>query len=129
MDRMFPRRPLAAALESATVAARREHDANVGAHSFHLFRLPSHLEGQLTETIRDGGLEASDLPDSTEGLTSALAQLASGASLPPGSGPRSLGPVSELLNPTALGRMAGLYAAAARQETRIYPYLEAAGDE
>lgn len=129
MARIFPRRPLAAALESVTVAARREHDANVGAQSYHLFRLPSQLEDQLAETIRDSGLDASDLPDSTEGLTGALAQFGSGISLSSGSGPKSLGCIKEVLNPTTLGRIAKLYATAVQQETRIYPYFDEAGDD
>jgi hypothetical protein len=47
----------------------------------------------------DLGLNANDLPDGTEGLTDALAQLASDASLPAGSDPTALGRVTELLNP------------------------------
>ena len=129
MERVFPRRSVPVALESATVAARRDHDTNVGARSYHLFRLPPHLEDQLAETIADGGINADDLPDSTEGLAERLTQLSSAASLPSGSGPKLLGTVTQVLKPAVLGSIAGLYARAAQEETRIYPYFEASSDE
>ena len=55
VQRLFPRMYLAAALESATVAARRDHDANIGRRSFHLFRLSAHMERQLADLIRTEG--------------------------------------------------------------------------
>ena len=129
MERVFPRRFTAAALESATVAARRDHDANIGARSYHLFRLPPHLEDQLIEALADDGLNADDLPDSAEGIMDRLTQLGSEAGLPSGSGPKSLGGVNQVLKPAVLGSIAGLYARAAQEETRIYPYFEASSDE
>ena len=47
------------------MAARRDHDTNVGARSYHLFRLPPHLEDQLAETIADGGITACESPPGT----------------------------------------------------------------
>ena len=129
MERVFPRQFTAAALESATVAARRDHDANVGARSYHLFRLPPHLEDQLAETLAEGGLNAGDLRDSTEGIMAWLSQLGSEASLPSGAGPKLLGNVDAVLKPAVRTTIAGLYVKAAREETRIYPYFEATGDD
>src|SRR5215471_6648991 len=69
VQRLFPRIYLAAALESATVAARRDHDANIGRRSFHLFRLSAYMERQLAELIRtEGAFADSTVPDTSAQL-------------------------------------------------------------
>lgn len=129
VERIFPRRPLAAALASATLAARREHDANLSIQTYHLFRLPPHLEGQFAESVRDGALDVKDLPDSVEMLSEALERFDLGANCPTGSGPKSLGQINKLLNPDTLGWIASMYATAVREQTRAYPYFEIYGDD
>ena len=129
VERIFPRLPLAAALASVTLAARREHDANLAIQTYHLFRLPPHLEDLLSESVRDGALDANDLPDTVEALTKELEQIHVGDSPSTATGPKSLGKINELLSPDTLGRMASMYAAAAREQTRVYPYFETDGDE
>lgn len=129
VERIFPRLPLAAALASVTLAARREHDANLGIQTYHLFGLLPHLEGQLAESVRDEALGANDLPDRVEALTKELEQIHVGDSPSTVTGPKSLGKINEMLNPDTLGRMASMYAAAAREQIRVYPYFETDGDE
>jgi len=129
MERVFPRRSLPAGMESATIAARRDHDANVGTRSYHLFRLPPHLEDQLAETVAEHGLDSVELGDGLNEVLENVIQLGSGASLPSGSGPKSLGSVKEVLKPAPLASLAALYAKAAQEGTRIYPYFEAGSDE
>ena len=129
VKRIFPRLPLAAAIASTTLAARREHDMNLGIHTYHLFRLPPHLEDQLAESIRDGALDANDLPDTVGALTEELEQIHVGDFHSKITGPKSLGKINALLNPETLGRMASMYATAAREQTQVYPYFEETGDD
>lgn len=129
MERIFPRRYVAAALESTAVAAGRDHDANVGARSYHLFRLPPHLEDRLAEAVAEGALDSDKLPEAVPELLAQVAKLGSEAELPTGTGPKSLGSVDGILKPSVLAKMAGLYARAAQDESRIYPYLEANQNE
>ena len=76
VQRLFPRMYLAAALESATVAARRDHDANIGRRSFHLFRLSAHMERQLADLIRtEGALGESIISDTPAQLIEMLEAL------------------------------------------------------
>ena len=125
MERIFPRRFAAAALESATVAACREHDANVGARSYHLFRFCPHLEDRLAKAVAEGALDSDILPETAPGLLALITQLGSDTDLPSGTGPKSLGSVDDILKPSTLAKIAGLYARAAQDKSRIYPYLEA----
>ncbi len=92
MERIFPRRYVAAALESTTVAAGRDHDANVGARSYHLFRLPPHLEDRLAEVIAEGALDSDKLPEAVPELIAHVAKLGSEAELPSGAGPATTKP-------------------------------------
>ncbi|TVS20992.1 MAG: BrxE family protein [Planctomycetaceae bacterium] len=124
MDRIFPRLSLVAALISTTLAARREHDTNLGIQAYHLFRLPAHLEDQLMEFARNAALKASVISDSTDDLMTELQRFDPDAKHPFGSGPKVLGRIGELLNPHMLGCMASMYATAAREQTRVYPYFE-----
>lgn len=94
--RIFPRTVLAAALESTTMAARRDHDASIGRQSFHLFRLPAHMESQLAHLIHtDGTFADSELPDTPEQIIEALEVLALQGVTLTGTGPRLLGSVVE----------------------------------
>ncbi len=129
MERIFPRRSSAAALESATVAACRDHDANIGARSYHLFRLPPYLENRLAEVVAAGGLDGNRLPETIPEMVDLLAELGALSKLPAGNGPKLLGSVDGILKASVLSNIAGLYARAAREQSRIYPYLEANKNE
>ena len=99
MERLFPRRFVAAALESATVAACRDHDANVGIRSYHLFRLPPHVEDRLSEATAGAQLEAMPVPGTIPEIIDRLTELGREAELPAGSGPKSLGSIDSILKP------------------------------
>ncbi|MCU0691479.1 MAG: BrxE family protein [Polyangiaceae bacterium] len=47
LDVLFPATSERAALESVVELARRDHDQRLGPHSFHVFRLPVHLQDRL----------------------------------------------------------------------------------
>ena len=126
VQRLFPRAYLAAALESATVAARRDHDANIGRRSFHLFRLPAHMERQLADLTRtEGALAHSIIPDTPAQLIEVLEALAIQSRTLVGTGPRLLGSIKDISTPTTINTLASLYVYAARKGERIYPYFEA----
>jgi hypothetical protein len=126
VQRLFPRIYLAAALESATVAARRDHDANIGKRSFHLFRLSAHMERRLTELIRtEGAFADSTVPDTSAQLIEMLEVLALPEATLVGTGPRLVGSINDMSKPTTIKRLASLYAYAARKGERVYPYFEA----
>jgi hypothetical protein len=127
MERVFPRRFLAAALASTTVAACRDHDVSVGIRSYHLFRLPPRFEDRLSELAAEG--EAMQAPGTVSEIVDGLTQLGSEVDLPSGPGPKSLGSVEDILKSKVLCSIAGLYARAAREETRTYPYFDAEIDD
>jgi len=108
------------------VAARRDHDANIGRRSFHLFRLPAHLERQLGDLIRNEGTFAdAKIPDTPAQLVEVLEALALQGTTLTGTGPRLLGSINDISKPTTINTLASLYAYAARRGERIYPYFEA----
>jgi hypothetical protein len=120
---------MAAALESATVAACRDHDANVGIRSYHLFRLPPHIEDRLSEVTSEGAFEAMQAPGTIPEIVERLTELGIEAELPAGSGPKLLCSVDSILKPRTLCSIAGLYARAVREESRIYPYFDTKSDD
>jgi hypothetical protein len=127
VQRLFPRIYLAAALESATVAALRDHDANIGRRSFHLFRLSAHVECQLADLIRtEGAFADSTIPDTSAAqLIEMLEALALPEATLVGTGPRLVGSINDISKPMTINRLASLYAYAARKGERVYPYFEA----
>jgi hypothetical protein len=126
-QRLFPRVYLAAALESATVAALRDHDANIGRRSFHLFRLSAHMERQLADLVRtEGALADSTIPDTSAQLIEMLEALALPEVTLVGIGPTLVGSINDISKPTIIKRLASLYAYAARKGEKVYPYFEAA---
>jgi len=125
-QRLFPRIYLAAALESATVAARRDHDANIGRRSFHLFRLSAYIERQLADLIRtESAFADSTVPDTSAQLIEMLEALALPEVTLVGTGPTLVGSINDISKPTTINRLASLYAYAARKGERVYPYFEA----
>lgn len=125
-ERLFPRGYGAAALSSVTVAARRDHDANTGTHTFHLFRLPTQIEHQLAQAASQ--YADWDLPSGTDALVELLDGIEPKGKVKFSVGPKSVGKVSELEKHSLPGTLASLYAEAVRTTKRIYPYLEAADE-
>jgi hypothetical protein len=125
--RIFPRTYRAAAFASATVGARRDHDATLGTTCFHLFRLPADLEDQIARATFPPGLDP--IPDSLEQVIAELDTLGTRNEEASKPGPRSFGPVKGITKPATVGALAFSYAQAAGSDQRIYPYFEAVGDD
>ena len=112
------------------MAARRDHDANIGRRSFHLFRLPARMERQLADLIRTEGVFAdSTIPETPAQLIEVLEALAVQETTLAGTGPRLLGVINDISKPTTISKLASLYAYAARQSERVYPYFKAVAHE
>lgn len=108
------------------MAARRDHDANIGWRSFHLFRLPAYMENQLVELMRtEPTFAGTDMPNTPEQVIEILESLSPQETTPTGTGPRLVGSIKDISKPTAISRLASLYAHAARKGERIYPYFAA----
>jgi hypothetical protein len=91
-----------------------------------LFRLPAHLERQLGDLIRSGGIFAdTKIPDTPAQLIEVLEALVLQETTLTGTGPRLLGSINDISKPTTINTLASLYAYAARTGERIYPYFEA----
>ena len=125
LELLFPQTATRAALESVTEAARRKHDDRLGGgpKTFHLFRLPVHLEDRLA-----GWLASSDsvLPWAPVTREDAMAQLqrVARSSEVGGEGQIRMGKPARLNHETAFAEMAGVYLRAARDGVRAVPYFE-----
>lgn len=120
----FPRTTLRAAIESVTVAARRDHDEKLSPASVHLFRLPSAQEDALAQHLSQG-VNLSAPPASVEGILAALDDIGptDGSTTP--DGPCSLGRAQRTRLKAGVADIARIYAAAARSGQRAIPYFEA----
>lgn len=76
LNPLFPKTKALARCNGANEAARRVHDEAIGVSSrvFHLFRLPSALEQQLHELLREDAV-ASEVATTVSSAASALEQL------------------------------------------------------
>ena len=96
---------------------------------YHLFRLPESLEGQLQAVAGRDFFEQviRDLGPSLETREALLAQFDGLAvDLPEAEpGPQRIGSMRDLQRGTLLGKWAGAYLHAFRQEYRVFPYVEA----
>lgn len=122
----LPRSALRAALESVTVAARRNHDRQLSPNSVHLFRLGSAPEDSIGLYLAQG-IELTAPPTTAEEILAALDELGP----PDGShapvGPCSLGKIQRTRRHDAVADMARIYAAAARARQPAIPYFEVTG--
>ena len=126
-QRIFPRSGGMAALASATVAARKDHDEKTGLRSFHLFRLPSVIEHQFVEVANE--LVDWSLPTESAAIVQLLQEMSEGSDIKFSKGPKSLGKIRELKKASTPRDLASLYAASIAKNQRVYPYFEAADDE
>jgi hypothetical protein len=125
-QRIFPRSTGVAALSSATVAARREHDDKTGLRSFHLFRFPSNIEHQLADAAND--LADWTLPAESSDIFELLLELSQGSDIKFAKGPKKLGKITEINKVSTARDIASLYAASVEKSQRVYPYFEAEED-
>jgi hypothetical protein len=130
LDRLYPRTSCAAAIRATAVAARELRDLSIGRGGvYHLFRLPEPLEGQL-QTLTGRGffdqvlLNLGPFLETREALLAQFDDLA--VDLPEAEpGPQRIGSIQDLRRGSLLGRWAGAYLHAFRQEYRVFPYVEA----
>ncbi|QDT02212.1 hypothetical protein K227x_05840 [Rubripirellula lacrimiformis] len=126
-QRIFPRSTGVAALSSATVAARKDHDDKTGLRSFHLFRFPSSIEHQLVDVANE--LADWTLPTESTDIVQLLQEMSEGSDIKFSKGPKSLGKITEIQKASTPRDIASLYAASIAKNQRVYPYFEAADDE
>lgn len=122
----FPRTAVRAALESVTIAARRDHDEKLSPATVHLFRLGSAQEDTIAHHLSPG-IVLPPPPSTTEEILAALDELgpADGSTAPVG--PCSLGRDQRTRLNAAVAEMARTYASAARAGQRAIPYFEVTG--
>ena len=123
LELLFPQTAARAALESVTDAARRTHDDRLGPKTFHLFRLPVHLEDRLAGWLARADTGVSWAPTSKEDAMAQLARFARASDVV-GDGQLRLGKPARLNHETAFAEIAGVYLRAARDGVRVVPYFE-----
>ncbi|MDI3291588.1 BrxE family protein [Polyangium sp. 15x6] len=125
LERLFPRTASRAALGSVVEAARRAHDAQLGPGSYHLFRLPVHLEDRLAGWLADGKTPLDWPPLAEDALLVALDKLAGKAIVAvKGPGPLRLGVPKQLDLERTFREIAAAYRTAAAQSVQVLPYFE-----
>lgn len=120
---VFPQTAVRAALESVTEAARRVHDEPLDALSFHLFRLPVHLEDRLAGYLAAPTTSLMWPPDSHEALLAELERAGESDGAPFLPGPQRVGAPTELNFEPAFRKLAAAYVKAARDGIHVIPYF------
>jgi len=128
VGRIFPRTAVSAAVKSACIAARSEHDRLIGVGKrYHLFRLPTRLEHAIATSLADSALQsalADILREGTDRLLGELKSLSGERTVMRVEGPVSIGDVNRLDNGRGIAEFAAHYYAAFAQTARCYPYFE-----
>jgi len=124
LEIVFPRTAARAALESVTEAARRTHDDSLDPFSFHLFRLPIHLEDRLAGHLAQPELPLSWPPATKEAIVTELERVAGASGPVVEQGPRRLGQPDKLNQAAAFKDVAAAYLTAARGGFRVTPYFK-----
>jgi hypothetical protein len=127
IGRIFPRTAVAAAVNSASIAAHAEHDRLVGVGGrYHLFRLPTVLEAPTADALKAAAVQSEiteALQSGTDGMLAKLDSLAGSRTVAKAEGPLSLGDAKRLSQAKAVEDLAGGYRAAFVAGTRCYPYF------
>jgi hypothetical protein len=123
LDPIFPRTATLAQYHGVVEAARLNHDENLSAGTYHLFRLPEEVEQDLHALMQENAGQGAngDLQDTA----SALAALKSSARAGTAStvGPTAVGNIQDLKSPDTLQQIAGVYTMAFERGVKSYPYL------
>jgi len=130
LSRLYPRSSFAAAVRSATRAARAVHDSSIGIGSvYHLFRLLPGSERQMDETLRETEAELqarfAPLLSQPERLLEELRLL--GGQHPvtrTAIGPLHLGILREMKEIGWAAQLASVYYVAFRDGVKVFPYFE-----
>lgn len=129
LERLYPRTPLRAAINSAGVAAREEHDKAVGRVSvYHLFRLPESLETEIHASATSCDTDFTIRFRACLGQREKLMEMLSGLCDLPATeelvaGPRRIGGESDAAKIEALGIAAGVYFQAFQRGRPAFPYF------
>lgn len=124
-EKLFPRTPVRAALESVSAVARRDHDQRFGPRETHLFRLPDHLEDRVAAWLASPEANLGWPPSDLAGVRAALAPFSREFD-PGGQGQVSLGRPTRLARREALEEIVGCYLASAERGDCSIPFFEEA---
>jgi hypothetical protein len=128
IGRIFPRTAIRAALESTCIVARADHDRRIGVgRAYHLFRLPTSLEGALSTLTMDDQFCAevtAMLAQPKEDLVRSLSTITNSRKAEAVEGPIRLGLAERLLEPAGLEEMASHYRSSLEIGRRVFPYFE-----
>lgn len=127
LERLFPRTAATASLQTASQAARLEHDARIGRSGvYHLFRLPSAAEATLLDLLTQPEIDSRlrqlagiDLDEKAR----LLAKIAASHVLQSTEGPVYCGAVGDLRIGDALARICTAYHVGFQTNRIVYPYL------
>lgn len=128
MTRIFPRTGIPSGIESASKAARVEHDTRIGNGRYHLFHLPEPVESGVIAVAFEDKVNEELSPLFTGGEETLLARLESlvnGRAVKSAEGPVSLGDSSRLWDRMVVEEVAACYRSAVLGSSRCYPYFEA----
>jgi hypothetical protein len=127
LELLFPRAPARAALESVTLAARRVHDEpplDQRMSTYHLFRLPIHLEDRLAGWLARPDAPLAWPPLAEDALLAELERTAKKSVGISAVGPICMGKPARLNQEGTFQELAATYLRAARNDTRVIPYFE-----
>jgi hypothetical protein len=123
LQMVFPLTWERAAVESVSEAARTHHDNALAPKTFHLFRLPLHIEDRLAAWLARADIRLAWPPTPTDDLFAALQRLA-GVEASSSSGPLCLGKASRLDRIATIQETVATYVHAARNDACVIPYFE-----
>jgi hypothetical protein len=124
LEPVFARSAPLAQYQGVLEAARRFHDENLSADSFHIFRLPEEVEQDIHEIVQIKLVELLD-PSWTADRSSALSAL---SKLTDGSielivGPVLVGKIDEVHSPAMLDKIGIIYHVALSTDVHALPYM------
>ena len=126
LEPVFSRTAPLAQYHGAVEAARRFHDENLSAGSFHIFRLPEEFEQDLHEMVQAQLHELFDpglIVDRASALN-ALSKVSNGTA-DEAVGPVLAGKIGELRASALLDKIGAIYQMALSSDTHALPYLVA----
>jgi hypothetical protein len=127
MTRIFPRTGIQSGIDSASKAARREHNSRIGNGRYHLFRLPATVESNVAAVQHTDNVSeelSSLLAGELAALLARLERLVNGRAIKAIEGPVSLGDSTRLYHREVIQELAACYLTAALGSSRSYPYFE-----